>query len=157
MFSAIIEQIGIFTAKTVAIWRHPTPPALILLVSFGLASCAVSPVGDGTTAATPDAKRAAVTARVNTRWEALIKGDLDAAYALLSPASRETITLEQFKSRTRKEGFREAKIESIDCSADTCVVRLMIKYDHRLMKSVQTPLVETWILDRGTPWLVYRG
>jgi hypothetical protein len=114
----------------------------------------VSPVGDGSTTA---AKREAVEKRVNARWDALIKGDLDAAYALLSPASRETVTLQQFKEKTRKGAFREARIDAVDCGGDTCTVKLWITYDHRLMQGISTPMEETWVFDRGQAWLVYRG
>jgi hypothetical protein len=118
----------------------------------------VSPVGDGSGApASAEARRQAVEARVNARWDALIKGDLDAAYALLSPASREATTLEMFKRNTRAGGFREARIDKVECGAELCTVKLSVTYDHRLMKGVQTPIEETWIFDKGQPWLVYRG
>jgi hypothetical protein len=86
-----------------------------------------------------------------------MKGDLDRAYALLSPASREATTLEQFKKNTRRGGFHEVKVDSVECGAELCTVRLWVTYDHRLMKGVQTPIVETWIFDKGQAWLVYRG
>lgn len=94
---------------------------------------------------------------MNARWTALIKGDLDGAYALLSPASRETTSLETFKKNTRKGGFREARVDTVECGAELCTVKLWVTYDHRLMKGVQTPIEETWIFDKGQPWLVYRG
>jgi hypothetical protein len=118
----------------------------------------VSPVGDGSgAAATPEAKREAVTKRANARWDALIKGDFDAAYALLSPASRQAVTLEQFKQRSGRIAYRLAKVDSVDCSSEFCKVKMLITYDHRLMKGVQTPLEETWVFDQGQPWLVYRS
>jgi hypothetical protein len=158
MFSAVTAGMGRFWTKGVAKWRHPGPLVAVLVVSFGMASCALSPVGDGSgAAATPEARREAVTMRVNERWNALIKGDLDAAYALLSPASRETLTLDQFKRKTAKGRFREAKIVAVDCGAELCTVKLWITYDHRMMKGVETPMEETWVFDRGQPWLVYRG
>jgi hypothetical protein len=131
---------------------------LVLVALLGLSSCAVSPVGDGSgAAASPEVRREAVTTRVNARWDALIKGDLDGAYALLSPASREATTLDQFRKHTRKQGFRAAKIDAVECGADLCIVKLMITYDHRLMKGIQTPMEETWVFEKGQPWLVYRG
>jgi hypothetical protein len=158
MFSAVIEDISRFLAKGVAKWRHPSLGALMLLASFGISSCAVSPVGDGSKAPeTADAKREAVKQRVNARWDALIKGDFDAAYALLSPASRETVTLEYFKSHTRRDSFRKAEIKSVECGADTCNVKLWITYDHPRMQGVETPMEETWVFDKGQAWLVYRG
>ena len=158
MVLAAIRQFRQFLAKGVAKRRHPGPAELAFVALFGLTSCAVSPLGDGSAAqVSPEARNEAVAKRVNARWDALIKGDLDAAYALLSPASREVTTLEQFKRNTRHGGFREAKIDKVDCGAELCTVRLWVTYDHRLMKGVQTPIEETWIFDKGQPWLVYRG
>jgi len=118
----------------------------------------VSPIGDGKAAtSSPEARRKAVETRVQARWDALIKGDLQASYGYLSPASRESLTFDQYQKVTRKEGFREARIESIDCDADACRVKLWITYDHRLMKGVTTPLDETWVFDKGQAWYVYRG
>jgi len=158
MVLAAFEQFRQFWPKGVAKWRHPGPPALVLVAFLGLSACAVSPVGDGSGAAsTPEARSEAVTARVNARWDALIKGDLDAAYTFLSTASREVTTLAQYKSHTRRGGFRAAKVEAVECSAELCTVKLSVTYDHRLMKGVQSPLEETWIWEKGQPWLVYRG
>jgi hypothetical protein len=53
--------------------------------------------------------------------------------------------------------IRDAKVENVECSPEACTVRMRLTYDHRLMKGVQTPVVETWIFDGGQPWLVYRG
>lgn len=158
MVLAAIRKFRQFWAKGVAKRRHNGPATAALVALFALTSCAVSPTGDGSGApASAEARRAAVEARAYTRWEALIKGDLERAYALLSPASREVTTLEQYRANTRKGGFREAKVEGVECGAELCTVRLWITYDHRLMKSVRTPLEETWIFDKGQPWMVYRG
>ena len=118
----------------------------------------MSPIGDGKAAADgPEARRKAVETRVQARWDALIKGDLQASYGYLSPASRETLTFDQYQKVTRKTGFRAAKIESIDCGADACKVKVWITYDHRLMQGLSTPLEETWVFDKGQAWYVYRG
>jgi hypothetical protein len=158
MVLAVIRQFLQFWTKAVAKWRQPGAPALAFVALFTITSCAVSPVGDVSGApAASDARREAVEARVNARWAALIKGDLDGAYALLSAASREATTLETFKKNTRKGGFREARIDKVECGAELCTVKLKIVYDHRLMKGIETPVEETWIFDKGQPWLVYRG
>ena len=59
-----------------------------------------------------------MTERANARWAALIKGDLDAAYAFLSPASREMVSLAAFKAQTRAADYREAKIDKVECEAE---------------------------------------
>jgi len=157
MVLAVMQKFQQIWAKGVAKQRHSSPAMLVLVALFGLSSCAVSPVGDGSgPAGTPEARRDAVAARAAARWDALIKGDYDKAYALLSPASREATTLDQFKKNLRR-GFRDAKVDTVECSAELCTVKLWVTYDHRLMKGVQTPIDETWIFDKGQAWLVYRG
>jgi hypothetical protein len=158
MFSTVIPKEANFGALRVAVWRQTRRLAAVWVAVLGLASCAVSPIGDGKSgAATPEAEREAVAKRVNERWNALIKSDLDASYAYLSPASRQALTLEQYKKHTRKGGFRDAKIRSIECDAGVCTVKLTVTYDHKLMKGIETPAEETWVFDKGQAWFVYRG
>jgi len=158
MFSTAISKQSNFGALSVAVWRQTGRFAAIWVAVLSLASCAVSPIGDEKAAAGgSEARRKAVETRVNERWTALIKGDLQGSYGYLSPASRETLSFEQYQKVMRKTGLRDAKIESIDCDADACKVKLWITYDHRLMKGVSTPLEETWVFDKGQAWFVYRG
>lgn len=158
MFSTVIPKETNFGALSVAVWRQTGRLAAVWVAVLGLASCAVSPIGDGISgAATPEAEREAVAKRVNARWDALVKGDVDASYTYLSPASRQSMTLEQYKRVTRKRGFRGAKIESIACDAGVCSVKLTITYDHKLMKAIETPVEEKWVFDKGQAWFVYRG
>src|ERR1700759_3512246 len=137
MFSTLIPKQTNFTALSVAVWRQTGRMAAVWVAVLSLASCAVSPIGDEKAGATtPEARRAAVASRVQGRWDALVKGDLQGSYGHLRPASRETMSFEQYQKVTRKTGFVEAKVESIDCAADACKVKLWITYDHRLMKGV---------------------
>jgi hypothetical protein len=134
-------------------WIHALLGAIPALLLAG--GCAT--LGGGLTKDTaPEIKRAAVTERANGRWAALIKGDLDTAYTYLSPASREVVTLASFKARTRTSGFRDAKIDNVECEPEVCKVSLVLTYDHRVMKGVQTPLSETWVLDKGQVWYVWQ-
>jgi len=159
MFSTVIPKHPNFSALRVAVWRQTGRLAAIWIAVLSLASCAVSPIGDGDAgaASSPEARRAAVQSRVQARWDALIKGDLEKSYSYLSPASRSTLTFEQYKGVTRKSGFRNARIDSIDCDAQACTVKLLVTYDHKLMKGIQTPVEETWVFDKGQAWYVYRG
>jgi hypothetical protein len=158
MFSTTISKDAEFSGSRVSIWRQNALAAVISLVILGASGCAVSPNGDGRAdARTPEGRKALVASRVNARWDALIKGDLAAAYALLSPASRATLTQQQFEAKTRRDGFRAAKIDTIDCDPAACTVRLLITYDHPMMKGVTTPLQESWVFENGQAWYVYRG
>jgi len=121
----------------------------------GVLGCATT--GSGVSRdSSPEVRRAAVTERANARWAALLKGDIDAAYLYLSPASREVVTLPEFRAKTRVGGFREVKIDSVDCDAEVCKVGILLTYDHRLMSGITTPLSESWVLNQGQYWYVWQ-
>jgi hypothetical protein len=158
MFSTVIPKEHDFGALSVAVWRQTRRFAAVWIAVLSLASCAVSPIGDEKVGAiSPEARREVVASRVKARWDALIKGDLQGSYGYLSPASRASTTFEQYQKVTRKNGLRDAKIESIDCDVQACKVKVWVTYDHRLMSGITTPFEETWVFDQGQAWYVYRG
>ena len=127
---------------------------LAVLLAAPLVGCA-SMSGGGKDLA-PEAKRALVTERINGRWNALIKGDLDRAYTFMSAGSQEAIPLSVYRAKIKPGMWRAVKIDSMDCEVEICQVKLTLTYDHRMMKGVQTPFQETWILENGNAWYVYR-
>lgn len=125
------------------------------LLLAGLAGCATQMDGPAGPAPTsPEARQAVVAARAKARWEALIKDDMEAAYAYLSPASRQVTSLDKFKSSVRRGAFRAVTLETVSCDPDACKVRLLITYDHRLMKEISTPVAEAWVFEGGQAWFV---
>ena len=110
----------------------------------------------------PDVKAAAVKERSNARWQALIKGDKDAAYAYLSPGTRELVTVEQYRGRVQTGGFRSVQIDKVNCETETCMVELMLTYDYlpsrgvTQAKGVTTYVQETWVLEKGQAWFAWR-
>ena len=104
----------------------------------------------------PAAKQKVVAQRAEARWQSLIKGDLDAAYAYLSEGSKATTPLEVYKSKIRPGLWRQARVEKVECEAEVCKVEVQITFDHKLMKGIQTPLNESWIIEKGSAWYVYR-
>ena len=104
----------------------------------------------------PAAKRKVVAQRAEARWQSLIKGDLDAAYAYLSEGSKATTPLDVYKAKIRPGMWRQAKVEKVECEAEVCRVQMQITLDHKLMKGIQTPLNESWIIEKGSAWYVYR-
>jgi hypothetical protein len=158
MFPSTITRLPRFRDGSVAEWQQKGRRAAISLAILMVTGCAVSPNGDAPGgSAGNDARRELVTQRVKARWDALIKGDLQGSYAFLSPAARGAVPFEQYERNTRKEGFRDAKIDSLTCDADACRVKLSVTYDHKLMKGITTPIEETWVFDKGQAWYVYRG
>jgi hypothetical protein len=104
----------------------------------------------------PAAKQKVVAQRAEARWQSLIKGDLDAAYAYLSEGSKATTPLDVYKAKIRPGRWRQAKVEKVECEAEVCRVVMQITLDHKLMKGIQTALDENWIIEKGSAWYVYR-
>jgi hypothetical protein len=121
--------------------------------AVALSGCAVFGINKDSD---PAAKEKVVAERAQARWQSLIKGDLDGAYAYLSEGSKATTPLDVYKSKFRLGRWRQAKVEKVECEAEVCKVEMQITFDHRLMKGIQTPLNENWIIEKGSAWYVYR-
>ena len=126
------------------------------LALLGMAGCGT--LGGVTKDSPPEVKQATVKDRANARWAAMIKGDIDAAYAYLSPASRQSVSVEVFASRRGATKYTAATVESVSCEAESCKVEIKLTYDYpmqgKIMRGIQTPLTETWVFDKGNAWLV---
>ena len=142
-------------AAVLALRERARSIAAVVLAITVAAGCAG--MGWVTKESSPEAKRAAVTERVNARWAALIKGDMDTAYTFFSPASRQLLSIGTYKQQARGSGFRKAEITSVDCDAETCRVDVMVTLDHRLMAGLQSPQQETWVLENGQYWYTWKN
>jgi hypothetical protein len=139
----------------VAMRRQATTIAAVTLAVVTAAGCAG--LGGISKDSPPDEKRAAVTERVNARWAALMKGDMETAYTFFSPASRQLLTLGTYKQQARGSGFRNAEVTKVDCQPETCEVTVLVTLDHRKMPGLQSPVDETWVLENGKYWLTWRN
>lgn len=146
------------SAIRVAISRHCCR-VLATVGLLGLAACATPPQGGSQAPAvlTPEAKQALVRQRATSRWELLVKEDLDSAYAYMSPGSRSTTSLDKFKSTSRRGQYRAGRVDTVTCDGDACEARVYVTYDHPKMKGITTPIIESWIIDGGQAWFVYGG
>lgn len=120
-----------------------------------LAGCAG--LGGRIDAGTPEEQKQKIVAeRADARWQALIKGDLDTAYTYLSPASRATTSLALYKAKIRPGIWRAAKADKVSCKAEVCTVTMLVTFDAKAMKGIQAPVMESWIIEDGAAWFVYR-
>jgi hypothetical protein len=126
---------------------------------IGLAACATPPRGGGDSpiATAPEARQALVKKRAASRWELLLKDDMEGAYAYMSPGSRTTTNLDNYKANFRRGAFREARVDDVTCDGDACLAKVLVTYDHPKMKGITTPIMESWIIDGGQAWYVYGG
>lgn len=154
----IVKNAGLYelTSKHVVTWRQTAVLVLSLLTGMTLGSCALSPGGDASFAKTsPEAREAVVRKAILERWDAMIKGDYDTAYDMMSKASRATVSRDAFKASTR-HGFTSVRIESLSCNGDTCRDRVVATYNLRDFKGMPGQIDEVWIFENGRPWYVYR-
>lgn len=123
-----------------------------LILSISLASCAGSKTGSPSAAtAEPEA---IVAERAAKRWDALIKRDYSAAYAYLSPGTRERVTQQAYADRIRGGTWKRANVESVLCEIGKCDVQIVMEYSYRDMKSIETRVPEKWLLQDGEWWFV---
>jgi hypothetical protein len=157
VFFRRISRFVDFPAISVSVSRH----ACRVLATVGLIAatgCATAPPEGAATASapvTPEAKQALVAKRAASRWDAMVKDDLDTAYTYMSPGSRDATSLDKYKANTRRGAFREGRIDSVSCEGDACLVKVFVTYDHPKMKGITTPVLESWIIDGGQAWYVY--
>jgi len=104
----------------------------------------------------PEAKQKVVAERAEARWQLLIKGDVAGAYEFMSTGSKAAMPLDLYKAKMRPGSWRGASVEKVDCVAEVCSVVMEIAYDRKQMKGIQTPINETWIIEKGSAWYVYR-
>jgi hypothetical protein len=126
--------------------------SVVLALGMIMAACATSSISPSTS---PEAKRTAVLKRADARGAALVRGDLDAAYAFLSEGSKAVISQDNFKRRMSMVPFTAYRIDTAACEAESCTVHSKLTYDHRVMKGVTTPITETWVVERGDLFFVF--
>jgi len=151
VFCDVLRQFGSGDVAKERQWSaaHATVFAVLL------GGCAA---GSGLGGLNPDApadvKRDVVTARAKARWDALIKLDVAGAYTFLSPASKATMSLDQYKAKHRVGMYRAVNVDGVKCESDTCTANLTLTYDFGRFKGMTTPLVEKWIITQGQAWFV---
>ncbi len=134
------------------------------LVKFGIvgaalviSACATVPRDHSVDAYAGKSIEDQVRERATKRWDALIHGDLDSAYAYFSRATKATYPIELYRAKTRPGIWREAKVESVNCADGLCEVVVIIDLDHRRLKGASTSVAERWIVQDGLAWYVYNG
>ncbi|SRR5439155_3190867 len=146
-----------FCSKSVAIWRQWRIWICSAIVALAAGACTTLPFGAFSADSPNEQKSAAVRERAEARWQALIRDDIPAAYGYLSPATRDVVSLDQYRARTARRSFRDAKVDAVECEGELCKVKIKLTFDRARMKGIVTPLDETWIIEQGQFWFVYRG
>ena len=102
----------------------------------------------------PKAPEEAVKERAQARWDALVKGDLPAAYEYFSPGSREGFSLQSYENTIRKGFWKKAEVKQVKCeSSERCQATIGIEYEFQGRRT-PTGLQESWIKEGGKWWVV---
>jgi hypothetical protein len=118
--------------------------------------CAATDVGGSSTKSKSTEVR--VRERAESRWAALLKGDIDKAYQFLSPTARETMSSATYRGKVNPKVWRGATVDSVVCEKEICDVKITIKIEVLDKLPVSVPgVAETWILDQSEWWLVFTG
>jgi hypothetical protein len=92
-----------------------------------------------------------VKERAQARWDAIVKGDFNAAYGYLSPGSRSVVSAQDYATSLRRGFWKSATVEKVECgSAQSCESSATIEYEI-MGRRTKTPLREYWIRD-GSEW-----
>lgn len=137
-------------------WGHKVPKSAVAATMVLLLGACAGMTGGVGSDAPPEVKQKVVTERAEARWQALIKGDLETAYTYLSPGSKATTSLALYKSKIKPGIWRKAKAEKVSCEGEVCSATIQITYDTSRIKGIETQLAESWIIENGTAWYVYR-
>lgn len=96
-----------------------------------------------------------VRERAEQRWQHLLAGRLDEAYAYLSPGSRERVTATFYKGSLKPGMWRGAKVTGAECEADVCRVQVELAYEYMrpgVKYQSERTLDETWVREGGQWW-----
>jgi hypothetical protein len=112
--------------------------------------------------AAPPAPDMPLTARAEARssefWGRVIANQHTEAYAYLTPATKEVVTLPLFSQQMRALRVRSAKVEKSTCVEQTCTITLSFDVDIRVprvgFKQVTLQQEEVWALSNGEIYLV---
>lgn len=112
-----------------------------------LAGCAGLPGGDATTV---------VQERAQTRWNALVAGQIDKAYTYTAPSFRAITPYDSYRSSFGSgASWLGAEVLDVRCEPERCEVdvRLRIQLPARSVGPVTTDAKEVWIRENGQWWL----
>lgn len=124
---------------------------VVFFLALGMVGCAGSVASSKTVSPQLDSKEE-VAGLAALRWETLIKGDVAKAYSHLSPGKRSILSLDSYRNQIRTGLWKDAKVDSVSCEQDVCKVVMLVKYDYRQLKSIETRVEEDWLRAEGKWW-----
>lgn len=146
----------ITTRLSVSSFRFMSSSLPVLLVFLSL-SVTAGPASSGAHSTAEEA----ITERATARWDALISGDKQSAYELLTPATREALPFALWRNHFGSAAvtWKSASVKDIICiEVDMCRVVLTLDYTVSVPQfgirdqPRSRPIHETWLLVDNEWW-----
>lgn len=94
-----------------------------------------------------------VKARASERWQLLIKGDVEKAYAMLNDGYRQITPYERYRGKITNGMWVSADVIETNCAPEKCTVRIRLVAKPPLGAhfgdNITTHFDETWLLEEG--------
>src|SRR5262249_12440846 len=136
----------------ISLTRHSIFNSLSSNIAGALASATLILGGCAGLTSKPDAE--VVRERAQARWNALVSGDVGAAYGYLSPGTRSTMTLVAYAGSIRIGFWKAVSVDKVQCPTEKlCEADLTVEYQY-MGRNMKTPSKESWIKDGSNWWYV---
>lgn len=96
--------------------------------------------------------------RAQARADALLKGDVEAAWKYTSPTYRQGVGVKAYAANVGGIGnWTHAEVDNVACEENRCDVQVMVTYSIKKFNLENTrPLDEVWIKSDGQWWIFHR-
>lgn len=113
----------------------------------------------GCASAPPKTPQEQVKELAAKRWEALIAGKWDDAYAMLAPSYRAVTPMNRYRGKFGVGGWSSAEVFTVTCeTTSSCTARVVVTVQipaiTRNNKGLSAPVDETWVEEDGKWWML---
>jgi hypothetical protein len=132
--------------------RRWAVPALLTALAVTLSGCASL-----TASKEPSA---VVHERAQTRWNALVAGQIDKAYTYTAPSYRAVTPFQTYRGTFGAgASWEAAEVTDVRCEAERCevAVRVRIVLPVRTLGPITTDTKEVWVREQGQWWLYQKS
>ena len=132
---------------------HPSSFVLVALLVFTTVLTASATESLAMSAEKGSAEEA-VRQRALERWNLLMEGRVESAYAYLSPGYREAHSLARYSRTIQGVGlWKGVEVREVKCEEKRCEVKVVLDLAIGGAKPVPAPVKESWIqLEDGGDW-----
>lgn len=130
--------------------RSAFPSAVVVMAALILGGCAT---------VKPEPPELQVRQLATQRWQALLAGDFDKAYAMSTPAYRLIHTPEAYKAKKQATPVKwlAAEVFRVECQKSSCTAIIKIQskpvVPFAFKGVIESGVEETWVNENGHWWM----